>query len=242
MKARKTVWEMVLLLVLLFAWVTVALAGQGRNTLSQGLVAYWKFDEAEGAITFDETGNNNDGTIYGASWVAGKIREALKFDGSTAFVVIPNSRTLNVTDAITVTLWVKTASDFSTARRLIAKKSSYLFEGVANSLFFELFIDGKYRAVKSHWPRSSTEAWVHIAGMYDSSSKVIKLYLNGVEVARKSLSALSSYIINVSGSKVEIGMLDKKGFFSGLIDEVRIYNRALTADEIKELFQQSQRE
>jgi hypothetical protein len=78
-----------------------------RLKAEEGLVGYWSFDEGEGTIAHDYSGNSNDGTIYGATWVDGKVGKALSFDGVDDYVRVNDSSNFDITDAITIEAWIK---------------------------------------------------------------------------------------------------------------------------------------
>jgi len=72
------------------------------------IVGMWLFDEGSGDTTKDSSGNGDDGEINGAQWVEGKFGTALEFNGSTDAVACPDNESLDITDAITVSAWIKT--------------------------------------------------------------------------------------------------------------------------------------
>ena len=89
-----------------------------------GLVGAWKFNEGGGTTAYDSSGNDNDGTIYGASWVDGKVGKALSFDGDNDYVEIPS---VNPQKAITVCAWIKSYDSYYKALwQLISKYSAYI--------------------------------------------------------------------------------------------------------------------
>ena len=217
-------------------------AGQG-----EGLVAYWKFDEGSGTKLLDASGNGNDGVIHGAVWSEGVSGKALKFDGVDDYVVVPKSATLNKPDKqITVTAWVKTPLQ---GRYTIL--SRWLYEGTADrSILLEVKGKGAVASFAispegsaSSWcysPKQSIQKgkWVHLAAVFDGDSKTMKIYING------KLSVVKSdapYKVHQAKGDLYIGIWrwgkDKWDCaFKGQIDEVRIYSKALSADEILKIY------
>jgi hypothetical protein len=211
-----------------------------------GMVSYWMFDEGSGTTAYDESAYNNDGTIYGASGTTGISGSALSFDGVDDYVNIPHSESLNQTDAITVEFWVKAASVQPTPDQhfLIIDKShgwvdytGWLFQsdwGKQKLLWG--FGDG------STWDNLvvttsiiTDDTWHHIAGTFDGNE--ISVYVDGNLEAIKITTgtiATNTRAVNIGASW---GGGTLKRFFKGLVDEVAIYNRALSPEEIQQHYE-----
>lgn len=213
----------------------------------KGLVGYWKFDEKNGTSAKDSSGNGNDGEVAGAEWVKGKIGNCLSFNGENAYVEIPTNEILNP-EKITVAAWIQPKNFIGTDRgQVVVCKygpmawNGYLLllEGSSGCPSFHVaggpdMNDGQIagdntRAVAED---SAIEGkWIHVAGTYNG--KKACLYVNGVLIA----TAEGVYSTEDNGP-LYIGAqswANTLGLFSGLIDEVKIYSRVLTADEIKAL-------
>ncbi|PXF60985.1 MAG: hypothetical protein C4B59_06445 [Candidatus Methanogaster sp.] len=209
-----------------------------------GLVAEWHFDEGSGNILNDSSGNGNDGVIYGATWTAGKSGHALRFDGSGDYVNIPTTSDLNPVDGSwTVEAWINIPtlppSDYTYP--VMAKHNGDMDNG------YTLHISGTTRTVNymvDHYKGPvykansiiSINTWYHVAGVLDRTTNTLKIFVNGSQMDSTSISGLGT--INPS-NPLWIGRYNRAArsryeYFNGTIDEVRIYNRALTADEIKE--------
>ncbi len=201
---------------------------------SEGLVSYWKADgDASDAY------GNNDGSINGATFVEGKVGQAFSFDGVDDYVKINYSDSLNITQKITVEAWIKWDSNTFKDAGILIKHNV----GEAGNGDYELRLDdglegvafrivNEYDAlISTDYIKISAGRWYHIAGTYDGTS--IKLYVDGVLKSEKTTSGA----IRGSSSNVFIGSRWQGGpgaTFNGLIDEVAIYDRALTADEINQ--------
>jgi hypothetical protein len=207
-----------------------------------GLVGYWKFDEGSGNIAADSSGNGNNGTLENApGWVNGENGSGLSFDGVDDFVLVPDSSSLHISGAVTVMAWVylPSGSDCSGHPKILSKN------GPSNVLDLELSIQDNaghvgfgvggvypdnYLVSTGSVPRN---LWTHIAATYDGS--LLKIYLNGVF---DSSLAFTGGINTDNDRPLTIG---KNNFYpwsyeywlNATIDEVRVYNRALSQQEIQ---------
>jgi parallel beta-helix repeat protein len=212
---------------------------------SMDLVAEWHFDAGGGTTTVDSSGNGNKGIVSDSltMWtVEGKINSSLQFDGDD-YVEVPDSRSLeSITNNITLIAWIKTYS-FEDHQNIIEK---WDFEGV-NQRSFELKIktsgtvgwglspDGT--STNAVWLTSngivSGDVWTHLA--VTSDGETMKIFINGEEDPNK-ISAPSGGIYK-STADLHIGRWwGGESWiwpFNGSVDEVKIYNRALSAEEIK---------
>ncbi|MDO9464530.1 MAG: LamG domain-containing protein [bacterium] len=202
-----------------------------------GLVAYWKFDEGSGARLADSSGNFNRGTSLGASWVDGKFGKALHFNGKDDYVDCRNTASFAPESNITVSLWGKRDSRISWADAFITKAhggwtASY---AIRESRFIINFVTQGEKTV--YFGDQPFGVWTHYAFTYDGSK--MRGYINGVEVAKSPVSVTDT--IKYSSAPLIIGAHGSTGAGSlnGAIDEVRIYNKALSAEQIKELYQKS---
>lgn len=213
-----------------------------RKTVSNnGLVGYWPMEEGAGTQVNDFSGNRNNGTINNSLilWKNGKLGSALQFDSSTQVgVAIPNSQFLNPTNAITVSAWIYPTS-WPGNNRIIQKGSTdnqYRFTAEGGLLKFEVYT-GSAKAVTTALP--AVNKWTHVVGVYDSVN--VKIYVDGNLM--NSLASVDPIIATtdqlVIGCKLSAVCATNDGF-NGKIDDVRIYNRALSADEVAALSRSSQ--
>ncbi|MCP4614559.1 MAG: hypothetical protein GY845_38250 [Planctomycetes bacterium] len=198
------------------------------------LVAYWKLDEGSGNIAYDVSDYTNDGTINGGpEWIVGKIGAALQFDGSDDYIDCGNDTSLNINDKITIAAWVKTTS---TAHGYFVSKGAawdeighYAIGQEYNTpLTFQVEIAGSGGAVELDSNVAVNDGqWHHIASTYDDP--VIKVYVDGIE--ENTMTGTSALTGSAVGG-LTIGQRGGGNIIGGIIDEVRIYNRALTEPEI----------
>jgi hypothetical protein len=200
---------------------------------STGLVLALGFDEAGGATAVDSSPTGGNGTITGAVRVPGRVGSALSFNGVGDLVTVPNAAALNLTSTMTLEAWIQPTA-------LTGWHTVLLKEG-AGTMAYEMYANndvsrpaayfttpgGGIRAVTGTAVMPSN-VWTHLAMAYDGAA--MRLYVNGVlvrSVARTGAILVTDGPLHIGGNEVWGGE-----FFQGLIDEVRIYNRALTQAEI----------
>jgi len=218
------------------------------TTTSPPLIAHYKFDEGSGTTATDSSGREMHGTVNGATYDDGMFGKALSFDGSDDYIEIKDSETLSIGDGeLTVILWTKPeVVTGSTTKMLLTKRcftnnneASYSL-GISNGMLSSLVKTETAGQVIA--PQVSIEAgeWKHIALVYGNG--YLKIYVDGRLEASKAGSG------NIWGSGTQLpvcigyGRLVNRSparryFFDGLIDDVKIFNTTLTADEIKHEYQ-----
>ncbi len=204
----------------------------------RSLVGHWDFDENSGATVSDESTYVNNGTLIDdPQWTTGKFGSALRFDGNGGFVDCGNNGVLDITDEITIEAWINpSVAGEGTKDGIVAKAEN----GAAWSwqMRYGSPAEGNYMGIQFNGdPEGSTWVfvnqnltpgeWYHIVGVFDGSN--IKCYLNGVEKDTNQISAItgcnSDVVIGYDGSLNNV--------FNGTIDEVRIWNRSLSSNEIR---------
>ena len=180
----------------------------------------------------DVSGNGHTGAISGASWTAqGRYGGALSFNGSSNLVTVGASPLLNLTSGMTLEAWINPTAASGTRDVLIKEGTNVdLYNLYARNWRgrpeSNVYAGGANRVAEG--ATLPTNTWSHLAGTYDGTT--LRLYVNGVQVA----SAAYSGTIGTSSGPLRIGGNSLWGeYFQGAIDEVRIYNRALTALEIQ---------
>jgi len=202
-----------------------------------GPVAHWKFDDGAGTVALDSSGNGNDGILVGdPQWVAGVIGGALEFDGIDDYVDCGNPEVLDITGDITLMCWIKVAAFSKTWETIIAKgDDSYrMSRGPGNGDSIHFGCNGPSGGNLDANTIVTTDTWRHVALVYNGTDKII--YIDGVEDARVA----SSGNINSSGYNLFIGENSQavNRHLTGLIDDVRIYNQALSAADISKIASQ----
>ena len=196
-----------------------------------GLVAAYGFEEGAGAVVGDASGAGNDGTIAHASWTSsGVYGDALILDGSGPGVTVPDSSSLHLRRGMTLEAWVNPTVVDEQWRDIVYKgDDSYFLEATSpgNAPAAGGTFRGQGTNVFATAPLA-TGTWTYLAVTYDGQA--LRLYVNGDEVS----SVARTGRIAASGRPLELGGDSIYGQgFQGLIDEVRVYNVALTPTEIR---------
>jgi len=210
------------------------------------LVGWWQFDEGDGNTAYDSAGYNDGNLVADPCWVAGYVGTyALDFDGIDDYVDCGNDLSLNILDKITLAAWARPI-DSSGSAFIVAKWHDPTTEcsyGVgladANPRFF-LASNDQVTAVTFTDMVVDANAWNHIAVTWDGSS--MQAYLDGFGSVYTD-----SFVgpINSTARPVVIGYNPGYGggtggdYFYGTIDDVRIYDRALSAEEIQQLYHEA---
>jgi len=208
------------------------------NDVMSGLAGYWKFDEATSTITYDATGNNNTGTLVNGTTrisVGCKIANCMSFSSSSNnYINIPSTAALNFTTngTFSISLWMSPDTLASTWRRGIIVQENYLTSGYrlgfyngGQPMFWTTQSGGSLQLNSSQ--NLALNAWNHLVITYNAQQAYI--YLNGVQTG----SAAGTYI--AGSNPIRFGYTVSE-WYSGLMDDVRYYNRALSADEVKRLY------
>jgi hypothetical protein len=203
------------------------------NPPGTGPVGAWGFDEATGTAATDASGRGNNGTISGATrTTSGKIGAALTFDGVNDWVTVPDAASLDLTNRATLEAWVFPTSLGGLWRTALLKEqpgqlvyalyanndvsrpSGHLFSGA------DIFTNGTAAL--------ALNAWSHLAMTWDGTTQ--RLWLNGVQVGSRAVGGTlpnSTGVLRFGGNNVWAE------WFAGRLDEIRIYDRALTQTELQ---------
>jgi subtilisin family serine protease len=229
-----------------------------RTSVAPGLVGWWKFDEGTGTIAYDSAGDRN-GTVNGASWTTGQIEGALNFDGVNDYVWLPNNNPIWLPqNDFTASAWVNFNAD------PVSTKNEYIFgfdftwyqnhDGQAGVALMRYGTNGKagfyVETTNTDEVLPSNDIlvknrWYHVVVVRQGTTQSI--YLDGILNASRSCSADPiKYSCSCNDDKVNIGRYSEScwsnppHYLGGKIDDVRIYNQALSADEILQLYREGQ--
>ncbi len=208
-----------------------------------GLVGYWAFNDGAGTNATDSSGSGNAGTLAASpatpSWTTGKLGKALSFDGSNDYVDVTLAKSI-ANSPLSACAWI-----FPTN---LTGRFAWLWFTASDLAGFEVGSGsgGTNRLAMDHnafWAEStnnavSLNAWNHVCATINGFTPTDRnLYVNGKNVngTTDSLTANSGTFTTLNiGRRIPGGAAQQ---FSGLIDEVRVYNRALSAAEVKALYE-----
>jgi hypothetical protein len=202
-----------------------------------GLVGWWKFDETQGTTAADSSGGNHTGTLVGnAKWAPGKVGGAVDLDGAGSFVRIADKSAFDMGGEVSVACWVNLRSVPALWTGIVTKgDSAWRISTVEQQPQFHFAVDAFANGGEAVYVNGQTTVkpgeWHYLTGVYDGAS--MRLYLDGKLDATKARHGG----VGQNDFEVLIGEnAELKGrCFNGLIDDVRIYNYALSDGEIKNL-------
>ena len=200
--------------------------------LSEGLVGYWKFDEGNGDKVKDISGEDHHGKLVSGKikWIDGKEKKAIYFSGTD--IQIDDHPDFHLEDAVSVSLWTKPDGvQPNWAKFLIKQKTGEypysLQYDDGQAIFATVHASARFDTAP-HLP--TFEKWAHLCFTYSSKAKALILYKDGKEVARIQASGE----LQQNDTPLSIGgRLDSGQDLKGSIDEVMLYNRALTPEEVE---------
>lgn len=203
----------------------------------EGLAGYWEFDEGSGTTIIDESGYGNNGQIKGgALWEAGVSGSGLKVNGSNQYAFVEDSPSLDLSEGITLAAWIRPEK---TSAQYIISKGNPGTDGYKLSLLstgkVSLRINENTSTIykinsRKLYPVDGN--WMHIAGTFNGT--LLKIFINGIEDKEIAFDSPTSIMTN-SLPLVIGASANETNFFQGIIDDVRIYNYALSDSEIQDL-------
>ncbi len=251
--ARVWQWVGIILILCLFGgayWyfqVRASTLNAPQNDLNtNGLVGLWSFngDDIAGTTAYDRSGQGNNGTLTnGPVKTDGKVGQALSFDGTDDYVNVGTTSTaFDFATNLSGSAWIKTSSNSETVvayngNSAIVHMSvgSTTSGGTANKFVMVLRTNSGSSSVFNSNTTVNDNVWHHIAFTRNTSTQKVGLYVDGVLDSESSYTDTDT--INTSGGGHRIGFYTTGAYpFSGAIDEVRVYNRALTTSEIQSLY------
>ncbi|HNS19454.1 MAG TPA: LamG domain-containing protein [Sedimentisphaerales bacterium] len=216
---------------LILCLAVVCLAAQAGRA---GLVGHWKLDDGSGTVAADATGNGRNGTLLnGPTWVEGYLGGALKFAGNSQKVDIPYSAALNPIDEFTISVWANVDPTGTSHRSPITSRDDYpqrgyiLYVEPGNTWQFWSGTGAGWHTTAG--PAVTFDEWTLVTASYAGGQK--KLYING-SLAAENAAAFgpnTQQVLRIGGGATESA---GNYFFVGMIDDVRVYNHAVSELEL----------
>jgi hypothetical protein len=222
--------------ILRMALLLAVITGTGLEAQTiPGAVGYWPLDDGAGTVAADASGLGNTGTISNGSWISGKVAGALSFAG-TGRVNCGNASMLSPTTGITMACWIKTAQAATAFTSILRHDGHFTAlqldtDGTAHVM---VWANGTLLLIPFQWTGVwNDNAWHHFAATYDQAAG-LNVYKDGVSVMTSTL-ALGPLPSSTTAPLVFASSENNNEFFTGALDEVRMYSRALTAAEVQSL-------
>jgi hypothetical protein len=203
------------------------------NGVLAGLVGWWKFDEGEGTIAKDSSGFGHDGKLNGnARWTTGKAGGAVQLDGKGSFVSIADRSAFNMGGKVTVAGWVNVHAVPSEWMAIVTKgDNAWRLSMYEKERRFHFSVNDWNRLELNGSIAVEADTWHHVAGVYDGQE--VRLYIDGKLDTKQPWTGG----IGRNNAEVLIGEnAERRGrCFDGMMEDVRVYNYALSDNEIKAL-------
>ncbi len=206
---------------------------------TNGLVAYYPFN----GNANDASGNGNNGVVNGATLTSdrtGNANAAYNFNGSSSLIEIPDTNKFNLSRDFTISTWVN-AIEFGTQRSIVTKykmlDDAFSFDIKNAKLSLQTASSPANWITATSNQNLQSNTWYHLVGIKDYSNRLFKLYVNGELIFQQTCNDTTSR----SGANLIFGnyknnALNPSVVFSGKLDDIAIYNRALTQSEITSLY------
>mgnify|MGYP001617367703 FL=1 len=212
---------------------------------NNSLVGYWRFENGSGTSVSDFSTYGNTGTFNGfacttlncnttSGWVSGAKRgNGLAFDGKNDYVIVTNSQSLNITQALSIEAWIKTYSTAYDRRGIVEKSGAtaqpYAFDVRGLGLHFRTYNGSQYWENSFDNTIPAAGVWTHVAATV-GNGRSLKVYVNGVLAGTGGV--YPAFIGSPNDLRIGYDAAEDK-YFNGSIDEIKIWNRILNLSEIK---------
>lgn len=209
------------------------------DPLSEGLVAHWKLDEGAGAQAYDVR-SGNTGSVYNSAWVPGISGNAVDFNGLTSHIDVPRSDSLEPVSAISISCWLYLHSFTPASYPSMVYKGHTLDPAQGSSYCLAVgymapnpcfFVSTTSVWGNPLWTSKTLDylRWYHVVATYDGAKQ--KIYVDGEFIQDASLTGAIKYDSNL----LTLGMRGS-WVIDGVIDSIRIYNRALAPGDVERLY------
>jgi hypothetical protein len=226
------------LLLALCAVLSLSLAAVAE----EGIVLHYAFSEGRGNVLNDTSGNGNDGKIADAHWLKGKNGFALRFNGANSYVQCGNGNSLGLSGPLTLAFWVfrEPGNPHQNKFYVMGKADYNVYLTAKGNVGFTTISN----APEKKWTTLTSKEvlplgqWSFVAVVYDKAVRTERIYINGVlDTTRQRLENPDLWVEVPVTLVIGTGRYgaDRKMFFPGALADVRIYSRALSAEEIQTL-------
>ena len=234
---------------------TGSLLLNARADITNGLVLYLPLDETKGTTFYDATGKGNNGTAHNftinSQWTTGWITNGVSLNQAgvnNQYITVPDNATLRFTNtlAFTIAVWIKAAATQADGAAVVAKGVGYAEEYVmdisANRFRIYTRNSAGTATTLSATVGPNNLPWQHVAGVYNINAQTLQIYLNGVlnnsvsSVALTSLGNVNTHVVSIGARESSATSGYNLALANAVLDEVRMYNRALSATDVQALY------
>jgi hypothetical protein len=213
--------------------------GSGSNcptlsgSLTTGLVGYWPFC----GNANDASGNGNNGTVNGATLTTdrfGSANSAYSFDGVSTYIDVVHSSSMNLNSAYSVEFWINNLNNTGGWYSAVSKDNWFSNQGFINYIAATVFSSVNCAASNHASTFLPINSWIHIAVTFENNT--LKVYKDGILVATENQTFSNATTSLRFGARHQNDGTGITNFFTGKLDDIAIWNRALTASEIQALY------
>ncbi|BFT94410.1 hypothetical protein MNSC_04180 [Minisyncoccus archaeophilus] len=232
---------------------TEALTGCQTTQAITGLVSHWKFDEGTGTTAYDSAGTNHGTLTNGPTWKTSSdciSGGCLQFDGSNDYVNIGTPSSLEITQSISILAWVKGNGTAISRYQHDNTHRSWTMNFSPNSIYVDIMKDCNATSNYKRYGYTNTSLetdtsnWHHIAFTYSTTDDALRVYLDGLDITHLEYRDRDNILSSICSNTTEPIRIGSQYYnnalyslYNGLIDEVRIYNKALTSAEVSSLYE-----
>ncbi len=230
---------------LVSAFLALGPVGAARATLSP--VGWWMFDEKAGTTAVDSSSNKAHGTLFGgAAWVTGQIKGGVQYDGTNDYVNLPIGSLISKLTSSTFAIWANYSQQGGAWQRIFdigtgETVNMFLTPAIGGSntgvMRFAITTGGSGAESQLTAPSRLATGWHHIAVVINGDTRAMQLYLDGAIAVSGTTAVLPSALGNTTQNWLGRSEYAADAYYQGALDDFRIYDRTLTADEIQKVMQ-----
>jgi Concanavalin A-like lectin/glucanases superfamily/Right handed beta helix region len=204
----------------------------GPADITSGLAAAWKLTEGSGSSAYDSSGNANTATLYNPTWWTSDYGTTVWFNGSNSYASIQESPSFEMTNQLTISLWLRPSVNSNTDPRVISKLYDWELKLNGSNRYPQFSAAGQYALLNYPLPLIT---WHHI--VFTFSTGVVKGYVDGVQTPFLTNTFTGAETL----AQWKYGLYlatdsSQTNSYIGSLDDVRVYNRALSAADVAALY------
>ena len=214
--------------------LTITASGSWNSPdITTGMAARWKFTEGSGSYAYDSSGNGNTATLHSPTWWTSNYGMTAWFSGSRSYGSVNESASLKMTNELTVAFWLRPSTNSNTDPRVISKMYDWDVKLNGSNRYPQFSVGGQYATLSYALPLIT---WHHV--VFTFSNGVVKGYVDGVQVPFSANTFTATSLPNWAyGLYLATYDSSLSNPYIGSLDDVRLYNRALSSTDVAALYQ-----